>query len=330
MEPGTVRQSEACKLVGISERTFQRWRSGQTKDRRKGAAKTVPRKLTEAERQQIVTVCCSDQYKDDTPDVIVSNLLEQGIYLCSVRTMYRVLRQADLLHHRQNKHARTVHSTPEEAIATGPNQVWTWDITWLPTQVKGLFLYAYCIIDIWDKSIVGWQIHDCESERWAKELFERTLAMHGYPTLRIHSDNGNPMKGLTLLSMLYDRGCKNSFSRPRVSNDNPFIESFFATVKGSVTYPGRFKALDQARQWLADFVDWYNTIHRHSGINYFTPQQMRTGQYISLVKVRNQTMNNARLLHPERWVKKVKQWVINHTVFLNPSQESKDRSANAA
>lgn len=241
-----------------------------------------------------------------------------------------MLEEVNKLNHRENKHPRTSHAAPEEAIATGPNQVWTWDITWLPTEVKGIFKYSYNIIDVWDKKIVGWAVHDAESEDHAKELFEKTLAEQGHPNVHIHSDNGNPMKGVSLLAMLYDRGCKNSFSRPRVSNDNPFIESFFATVKGSVKYPGRFRDLEHAREWMADFVNWYNTEHRHSGIEYFTPEQMRSGEFKKLVEIRNETMKKARSAHPERWGKKLKQWEINHVVYLNPSLETRKRLDSAA
>lgn len=318
-------KSEACKLLGISVRTFERWASGSLQDLRKGASKSIPRKLTEEERLEIVQVSCSSEYKDDTPYTIFTNLLEQGRYIGSISTMYRVLKEANKIHHRENKHPGTHHSAPEEAVAFGPNQVWTWDITWLPTEVKGIFKFSYNIIDIWDKKIVGWAVQDRESEFYAKELFEKTLAEQGYPGVHIHSDNGNPMKGVSLLAMLYERGCKNSFSRPRVSNDNPFIESFFATVKGSVKFPGQFKDLEHAREWMAEFVNWYNTEHRHSGIEYFTPAQMRSGEFKRLVEIRNETMKKAREDHPERWGKKLKQWKTDYVVYLNPSLETRKR-----
>jgi transposase InsO family protein len=320
----------ACETLGISLRTYQRWKAGNECDRRKGAAKRVPRKLTEEERQEIINLCCNNEFKDANPYEIFITLLERKNYIASISSFYRVLRAAHLLNHRANKRPGTKHAAPPELVATGPNHVWCWDITWLPTEVKGIFLYAYIIIDVWDKSIVSWEVHDTECEGHAKSLFERALAEQGYPRVHIHSDNGNPMKGISLLSLLYDLGCKNSFSRPRVSNDNPFVESFFGTMKCSVKYPGRFADIIESRRWMADFVDWYNTSHRHSGIYFFTPRQMRTGQYRKQVAIRNQTMREARNKNPERWSRPVKQWDQNHTVYLNPSLATRQKKKCAA
>jgi putative transposase len=320
----------SCETVGISLRTYQRWKAGNYDDRRKGAAKHVPRKLTDEERREIRTLCCNDEFKDANPYEIVITLLERRNYLASISSFYRVLKAANLLNHRSNKRPGRKQTNPPEVIANGPNQVWCWDITWLPTAVKGIFLYAYVIIDVWDKSIVDWVIHDTESEQHAKRLFERALAEQGYPKVHIHSDNGNPMKGISLLSLLYDLKCKNSFSRPRVSNDNPYIESFFGTMKCSVKYPGRFAGISEARIWMAEFVDWYNTSHRHSGIYFFTPRQMRTGEYKKHVEIRNQTMNEAMARKPERWSRPVKQWSQSHTVYLNPSLETRQKKECAA
>jgi len=321
---------QTCETIGISGRTYQRWKSGSIEDKRKGAEKNIPRKLTEEERQEIISVSCSSEFKDSNPYDIFINLLEKETYIASISSFYRVLKEENLLHHRSNRRPRTNRSTPPEAVATGPNQVWTWDITWLPTKVRGIFQYSYMIQDIWDKNIVGWEIHDSEDERHAKALFEKTMCEQGFPEVHIHSDNGNPMKGISLLSMLYDLGCKNSFSRPRVSNDNPFIESFFGTMKCSVKYPGRFKNITEARIWMADFVDWYNTNHRHSGIYYFTPQQMRTGKYQKIAGVRNKTMLEAMKRNPSRWSRPAKQWNQPHTVYLNPSLETRQRLGAAA
>ena len=317
-----ARLIKCCEVLEISLRTYQRWKSGKFEDKRKGADKVIPRKLTEDEKQEIIDICCSTEFKDSNPYEIFITLLERSTYIASISSFYRVLRAADLLHHRSNKRARSKVSTPPEKIATGPNQVWTWDITWLPSIVKGFFYYSYKIIDIWDKNIVGWEIHDTESEEHARTLFQRTLSEQGFPNIHIHSDNGNPMKGISLLALLYDLGCKNSFSRPRVSNDNPYIESFFGTMKTSFKYPGRFKSIEHAREWVADFIDYYHTKHRHSGIQYFTPQQMRSGEYKEFVSKRNATMQLAFTKNPCRWSGSLKQWKMKHTVYLNPSIET--------
>lgn len=325
-----ARLSRCCDVLEISVRTYQRWKSGKLRDERKGADKCIPRRLNDIEKQEIIDTCCSNEFKDSNPYEIFITLLERKKYIASISSFYRVLKAADLLHHRSNKRARTKVSTPPEKVATGSNQVWTWDITWLPSLVKGHFYYSYKIIDIWDKNIVGWEIHDTESEEHARTLFQRTLSEQGYPNVHIHSDNGNPMKGTSLLALLYDLGCKNSFSRPRVSNDNPYIESFFGTMKSSFKYPGRFKSIEHAREWVASFIDFYHTKHRHSGIKYFTPKQMRTGKYKELVSERNETMLTAAAKNPCRWSKSVKQWEIEHTVYLNPSLETIAALENAA
>jgi len=230
-----ARLKKCCEVVEISVRTYQRWAAGRITDKRKGAPKMIPRKLSDLEKQEIIDLCCSDEFKDSNPYEIVITLLEKEKYIASIRSFYRVLKAAKLLHHRSNKRPRSKISTPPEKVATGSNQVWTWDITWLPSVVKGIFYYSYKIIDIWDKNIVGWEIHYTENVEHARSLFQRTLAEQGYPPVHIHSDNGNPMKGVSLLALFDDLGCKNSFSRPRVSNDNPFIESFFGTMKCSIT-----------------------------------------------------------------------------------------------
>jgi len=320
-----ARLSPACATIGISLRTYQRWKAGNHSDRRKGAKKHIPRKLTAEERGEIRALCCDHEFKDENPYEIVITLLERGNYIASISSFYRVLKAEKLLNHRSNKKPGRKHAAPPEVIATGPNQVWCWDITWLPTEVKGIFLYAYLIIDVWDKSIVDWSVHETEEERHAKSLFEHALAEQGHPPVHIHSDNGNPMKGISLLSLLYDLGCKNSFSRPRVSNDNPYVESFFGTMKGSVKYPGRFAGITETRVWMAEFIDWYNIAHRHSGINFFTPRQMRTGQYRKKVEIRNRAMKEAWLKKPERWSRPVKQWSRTHTVYLNPSLETRQK-----
>lgn len=318
-----ARLKNCCKVLDISQRTYQRWKAGNGIDGRKGAEKNVAGKLSEHERQRIISVSCSDEYKDSNPYEIFLTLLEKGIYIASISSFYRVLRSAGLLHHRGNKRPRSKQKKPPELVATGPNQVWTWDITWVQSLVKGIFYYSYKIIDIWDKNIVGWEIHDSESEEHSRNLFQRVLAEQGNPNVHIHSDNGNPMKGISLLALLYDLGCSNSFSRPRVSNDNPFIESFFGTLKTSVKYPGKFESIDQAREWMASFIDWYHTQHRHSGIQFFTPQQMRSGDYRKLIEKRNEVKRQAVKRNPRRWKNGVKLWTTNHQVYLNPTNETR-------
>ena len=325
VESGAIR-ANACNMMDIDLRTYWRWKNNPLGDKRKGAVKSIPRKLTEQEHTAIIDLFCNYENKDKTPYELYFALLEEDKrYIASISTIYRVLREANQLHHRGNCKPRKKHSQPPEVVATGPNQVWCWDITWLPTEVKGIFLYAYMIIDIWDKSIVGWEIHDHENEQLARELFLRMQVKYNLHGIHLHSDNGNPMKGMSLLAFLYSMKVSVSRSRPGVSNDNPFIESFFKTLKYSVCYPGKFRSIEHARTWMADFVDWYNNKHRHSGLDYLTPYQMRSGKQHELFTTRNKVIMAAYKDHPERWSNAPKQWEDAHTVYLNPSAETKKR-----
>ncbi len=310
-----------CDTLDISVRTYQRWNAGDIIDKRKGAKKMIPRKLSVAEEEKLISLCCSKRYQDMNPYEIFVNLLEEGIYVASISTIYRVLRKKNLIHNRSNRKGKKSTSKPPQVIATGPNQIWCWDITWLPSAVKGIFYYAYTIIDIWDRSIIGWVIHPEERDEHSKNLFNSVLAEQNYPNVHIHSDNGSPMKGLSLLALYRDLKISNSYSRPRVSNDNPFIESFFGTMKKSIKYPKAFKSLSDARTWFADFINCYNNEHRHSGIYYCTPNQLRTGVYTEILQKRNHTMFDAYKRNLQRWSSTPKQWNLQHVVYLNPTNE---------
>ena len=206
-------------------------------------------------------------------------------------------------------------------MATGPDQVWSWDITYMKTGVSGIFLYAYMIIDVWSRAIVGWEVNDREDPELAADLFRRLALSKNVRGVRLHADNGNPMKAATMIMMLYRLGIIPSFSRPRVSDDNPYSESFFKTMKYHVRYPHHFEGIDHARLWLADFVDWYNTEHRHSAIGYVTPQQRHDGHDLELFERRNKALNLARLSHPERWGNRVALHGAERIVYLNPIPE---------
>lgn len=313
-----ARKEKACETIGISIRSFQRWETTCKTDGRKGSIKRIPRKLTEEEVQKVKDTACEEKYKDLNPYEIVAILAENGIYLASVRTFYRILKANGFLHHRGNTKPAVKRSRPEELVATGPDQVWSWDITWLRTDVRGLFYYCYMIKDIWTKDIIGWEIHDREDEELAAVMFKRLQMKHNMKGIYLRSDNGNPMKGATILMTLYNLGVIPSYSRPRVSNDNPYIESLFKTLKYTAGYPGQFKDIGHARTWMANFVNWYNTEHRHSAIGYVTPRQRRSGIYKEIYKKRNDTLVVARERNPERWVNKQRVWGCNDKVYLNP------------
>lgn len=314
---------KACEALEISVTTFDRWRSGMLTDSRKGAEKVVPRKLTPEEEKLIIDTCCSKDYRDLNPYKVHASLLDEGCYIASTSSFYRVLGKHKLLSHRGNTRPPQKRTPPPERKATGPNQVWTWDITYLKTDIRGLFFYAYVIIDIWDRSIVKWAIHDREADSHSQELFQCALLENHNPNVFVHSDNGSVMKGVTLMALFYDLGICNSYSRPRVSNDNPFIESFFKTLKYGASYPHKFPNLLVAREWFALFVDGYNSTHSHSGINFITPQQMRSGEYKKIAKNRNTVMLEASVLNPCRWSNHVKQLSEEHVVYLNPTADTR-------
>ena len=309
----------ACEVVGISLRTLQRWKRGELQDQRKGSTKRVVRKISYAQKDAIVEQCTNVRFRDQNPYEIVALLLNEGRYLASVRTFYRILKERDLQHHRSNLKVSSRHAKPTEQRASASDQVYTWDITYCAQTVKGLFYYAYVIMDIFDKSIVGWAVHEEESGIYSRDLFERTLKGRKIKIRALHADNGGPMKGITLMALLQELKVEVSRSRPRVSNDNPFSESLFKTMKYRVNYPGRFESLDHTRQWMASFVHWYNQEHLHSSIGYVTPEQMRTGQAEAIFRRRNATMREAHLAYPERWGSRlVKQWSVTREVVLNP------------
>lgn len=319
-----ARKRPACELLGVSVRTLQRWETECREDFRKDVQKHIPRKLTPEERQKVIEIACSDRFKDLTPYEIVAILAEEGTYIASERTFYRILKSEGLLSHRGNQRPGRKSTKPREYAASGPDQVWCWDITWLPTTVRGIFLYAYMIVDIWTKDIVGWEIHEEENDRVSSEMFQRLKSEYDLDGVILHSDNGNPMRGSLMLMTMYQLGIIPSYSRPRVSDDNPFAESLFKTMKYVPAYPGRFKDIVHAREWMAEFVDWYNTKHRHSAIGYVTPAQRRSGKYREIFKKRNETIQKAKKTHPERWSCSPRVWNCDDVVWLNPSDETRE------
>lgn len=313
-------------MVGISIRTLQRWRAGSLQDQRKGAVKKVARKLTSDEKEHILEVVNKPEYRDLTPYEIVPMLLDNGIYLASVRTFYRVMKERNQLQHRSNCRVRRRCGKPPMREAKRSNQVYCWDITWLARTIQGLFYYAYIILDLYDRSIVGWSIHESEDERYSRELLKRITEGRNVRCAYLHSDNGHPMKGVTVMGLLEKLGIKASFNRPRQSNDNPYVESLFRTLKYCPAYPGRFETLDDAREWMMNFVHWYNTQHRHSSIDYVTPEQMRTGASREIFEQRNRILQIAKEQNPERWGSRVtKRWGELEPVILNPDKVNEMR-----
>jgi transposase InsO family protein len=311
----------------------ERWRvqarAGRAEDMRRGPKTPPANTLSPAERHRILELVTSPRFRDVSPHQIVPLLADEGKYLASEATCYRILRAEALNAHRGRAKA-PVRRAPNTHVATGPDQVWSWDITDLRSPVRGLFYYLYLILDVWSRKIVGWEVNGEESAMRASALFERTCARLGSdPTgLVLHADNGGPMKGATMVVTLERLGVLASFSRPGVSDDNPFSESLFRTLKYRPEYPhGPFQDVEAARAWVAGFVRWYNTEHLHSAIRFVTPEDRHSGRDKAILARRRMVYTKAREAHPERWARGTRSWHHVETVELNPP---KPKSISAA
>jgi len=260
-----------------------------------------PRRLGEAERQEILDTLHSEEFVDQPPTEVYAALLGRAQYIGSIRTMYRVLAEVGESQARRNQRTPHQHAMPS-LTATAPNQVWTWDITKLATTQKGVFLMAYVIIDLYSRFVVGWMVATKECKHLAAQLFAETIARHGIePGLNVHADRGSAMKSDTLAQLLDSLGASRSFSRPRVSNDNPYSEAQFKTLKYQPDYPGQFGSALHGRAWLGEFFAWHNDHHHHSGLALFTPADVFCGRVAAVAAVRQATLDAAYLAHPERF-----------------------------
>lgn len=314
----------ACGVLGISVRTIDRWRADpEAGDRRYGPCRRPSNALSPAEEAQIVTLLTSARYAGLSPKQLVPQLADEGLYLASESTMYRVQRRHGLRATRrvaartQGTRASTVHQ------ATGPNQVWSWDITWLPTTVRGSYLYLYLIMDVWSRRIVGWHIAEREAADIAAALISQSCTEGNVNPrgLVLHSDNGTPMRGSSMIATLQWLGVIPSFSRPHVSDDNPYSEALFRTLKHTPAYPRLpFADLSTANRWVARFVDWYNGTHRHSAIRYVTPDQRHHGREPAVLARRHELYERMRRANPERWSGATRNWLPVGSVVLNPER----------
>ncbi len=318
--------SRACSVLGLSERTIQRWRQqGGGEDRRHGPKSEPPNKLSPEDRHRVLQLVNSPEFCDLSPNQIVPRLADREIYVASESTIYRILREEDQLAHRQR--SRPPAKRPREQVATGPNQVWSWDITYLRGPVRGHFFFLYLVLDIWSRKIVGAQVYAQELPQYAAELFEHScqrleLDPQG---LVLHADNGGPMKGSTMLATLQRLGVVASFSRPRVSDDNPYSEALFRTLKYRPEYPSQpFASLEQAQAWVDGFVRWYNTEHLHSALRFVTPDDRHEGRERAVLENRQRVYEAARRQHPERWAGPLRNWQPIEVVSLNPDKTTRD------
>jgi len=321
-----ARLAPACRAIGLSPRTVERWLTGPSDDRRCGPHRRPSNALSTSEEAQLVAVMTSERYAGVSPKQLVPMLADDGLYLASESTMYRLQRRLRL-RDSNRKIARKVGARSTSVHrASGPNQVWSWDITWLPTLVRGRFIFLYLVMDVWSRRIVGWTVESRESGDIASALIKRVCAESKINPrgLILHSDNGTPMRGNSMLSTLQWLGIVPSFSRPHVSDDNPYSEALFRTLKYTPAYP-RTPFLDcaAAAEWIDRFVDWYNDDHRHSAIRFVTPNQRHFGREHLVLEQRATLYARARKANPERWTRHTRNWNPITVVVLNPPLEFK-------
>ena len=330
-----ARATSLAKLLGLGLSTLQRWRRQIAADRdstdgRKGSPRHVAHRLSDEERRRILLTCNEPEFAALPPGEIVPALADRGLFIGSERSFYRVLHA----HGQANRRGRA--RLPQEPRpvprlrADGPNQVWSWDISYLPTSVKGIWVYLYLVIDVWSRKVVAWDVEDSEDSKLAADLVARAclrerISKSRQQPLILHADNGNAMRAATLEVRLEELGVLRSFCRPRVSNDNPYSESLFRTIKYRPDYPSKpFTSKELACQWVADFVDWYNHRHRHSGIKFVTPYQRHSGQAVQICCHRARVYEQARKLNPRRWARSTRCWRQPEVVWINPPPHAAD------
>ena len=328
-----ARPHRCAAVLGLSLRTLTRWRenlAGGHSDGRPGAVRPLPAwTIPEEQRAAIRAVCNEPRFASMSPARIVPDLADEGSYLASESTFYRVLRADGQLHHRGL--ARAPRSTPEPPTQTAdaPNTVWAWDITWLPSTVLGHFFRLYVILDLYSRKIVAAEVWDTENAAHSCTILQRAylsesiLPMH--PLLVLHGDNGSPLKAGSVLALMHVPGITPSHSRPRVSNDNPHAESLFRTLKYHPSLPAAgFASLEAARAWTHRFVQWYNHEHLHSSLRFVTPAQKHAGEDTAILARRAEVYRAAKARHPERWNgRRTRNWSPVRSTTLNPvSQRS--------
>ncbi len=284
-----VRKNKACEILDISTRTISRWTENSDGDKRSSTKKELVNKMSVHEEEQIISMCCGERFRNTAPNEIVAILAEEGTYIASESTMSRVLRKRGLLKHITESKPGTKSKKPEELKTTGPNQV------------------------------LSWEVHSYESGDVASEIMKKLERKRCLKGVHLHSENGSPMKPATMLATLQNLGVAPSFSRPQVSNDNPYSESLFRTLKYNAGYPKSFESIEAAREWVAKFVNWYNNEHRHSRIKYVTPMQRHTGEDKEILGKRKKTYEAARLKNSGRGSKNIRNWDHIDTVYLNPA-----------
>lgn len=329
-------RARACAVLGLTTRTLQRWVQAPAgaavgppscrADARPQRVQRPANQFTDAERAALLAAANEPEFGALPPSQIVPRLADAGRYLGSESTLYRLLRQTSQLVHRRPERRAHPRSTPRALSATAPDQLISWDITYLPTMIRGIYLYLYVFLDVFSRKIVAWQVFDQESQEHASALFQDYVwrAQIAPGQLTLHSDNGAPMKGATLIATLEQLGVARSLSRPSVSNDNPYSEALFRTLKYRPENPVEpFHNLAAARSFADALVHWYNHQHRHSAISFVTPAQRHAGVDQQLLDQRHQLYRCARAKHPTRWSRETRNWQRRKRVHLNPEKTEK-------
>jgi len=308
----------ACQALGVSRATF--YRRHRPAPGHQQPRPTPARALCETEREQVLEVLVSPRFVDRSPAEVVATLLDEGEYLCSERTMYRVLAASQPVRERRNQLEHPRYAAPE-LLATGPNQVWSWDVTKLLGPKKWTCFYLYVLLDIFSRYAVGWMVADRENSALAGRLIEETCHKQGVEpqVLTLHSDRGAPMTSKCTAQLLADLGVTRSLSRPQVSDDNPFSEAQFKTLKYHPGFPSRFPGIEAAIAFCRSFFPWYNAEHRHGGIAMLTPDVVHHDRAPAVLAQRERTLAAAWSAHPERFVRGIpKPRPLPDAVWINP------------
>jgi putative transposase len=310
----------ACQALGVSRASFYRHQQPPRTRTAPTSRRTSPRALAQAERQGALEILNSQRFVDQAPAQVHTTLLDEGVYLCSTRTMYRILAETQEVRERRNL-LRHPHYHKPELLATGPNQVWSWDITMLPGPAKASRFHLYVILDIYSRYVVGWLLALRECAHLAERLIRESCTKQNVQPdqLTIHSDRGPSMKSQTVAQLLAALGIIKSQSRPHVSNDNPFSESQFKTLKYRPEFPERFASYEEARAFCVAFFAWYNDEHYHSGLRMLTAASVHYGRTSPILAQRALTLAAAYAAHPERFVHGLpKPKTVPDTVWINP------------
>jgi len=321
----------SCAMIDMGVRTIQRWRKDRdAADMRMGPKTEPANKLCKQERSWVLAIMNQPEFRDLPPSQIVPRLADMGQYVASESTMYRVLKEHDQNVHRGRKKPAGKVSKPKEKVATAPGQLYSWDITYLRSPIRGEYFYLYMMLDVWSRKIVGHVVHEAENSELAARFASETYRREGSPeSLILHQDNGSPMTGASLLATLQELQIQPSYSRPHVSDDNPYSESAFGTMKTRPEYPTKpFADIQAATSWVDAFVSWYNDEHRHSRIGFVTPSQRHAGQSEKLLAQRRCVYEAAKKRNPRRWSGDTRPWKVSEEVFLNPDRETLERLRN--